>query len=132
MVVAITSTIAGHELAHTAGLRHGDAFGPIGTGFYTGTATFHVYPSDTRPQNATETGWHMLASPASVGTPLSDATRQTFFGEREAIKLAFNDIGRTRREIATAPGGHSTMLTAEDLGTLAELYVPNLAPTAAL
>ncbi len=140
MVVALTSTIAGHELAHTAGLRHGDSFGPIGSGMYALTDASNVYPADVRPANATETGWHMLASPASVGTPLSDAARKTFFGEREAIKMAFNEIGRSRLEANSAAGSHSgTVLindslvlgsvNAEDLGSLPKLYVPNLIPS---
>ncbi len=129
MVVAFTSTVAGHELGHTAGLRHGDALGPIGSGYFAETDTTNVYPADTRVKAALETEWHLLASPASVGTPLSSAARTTFFGEREAIKMAFNDIGRTRREAASAPGSHSTRPTAEDLGSLSMLYVPNLAPS---
>ena len=128
LVVAFTSTVAGHELGHTAGLRHGDAFGPIGSGYFVETETTNVYPADTRGKAAVETDWHLLASPASVGTPLSSAAHSTFFGERESIKLAFDDIGRTRREAATAPGSHSTRASAEDLGSLAKLYVPNLAP----
>ncbi len=129
MVVAFTSTVAGHELGHTAGLRHGDALGPIGSGYFAETDTTNVYPADTRAKLAVETDWHLLASPASVGTPLSSAARTTFFGEREAIKMAFNDIGRTRREAANAPGSHSSRPTAEDLGSLAKLVVPNLAPS---
>ena len=39
--------------------------------------------------------YHVMGSPASVGTSLYDATRVTFFGERDAIKLAFADSGTT-------------------------------------
>ncbi len=129
MVVAVTSTIAGHELAHTAGLRHGDSFGPIGSGMYAATDTTNLYPQDTRAKSGSETGWHLMASPASVGTPLSEAARATFFGEREAIKMAFNEIGRSRLEIANLVAGHNTIATAENLGSLSKLYVPNLVPT---
>ncbi len=133
MVVAFTATIAGHELAHTAGLRHGDAFGPIGSGLYVGTDPTNLFPEDSRPANGNETGWHVLSSPGSTGTPLADAAKTTFFGEREAIKMAFNEIGRTRRETETAAGSNDTWLQAEPLfnadGSLPRLYVPNLAPT---
>ncbi|MCU0708140.1 MAG: pre-peptidase C-terminal domain-containing protein, partial [Pirellula sp.] len=131
MVVAFTATLAGHELAHTAGLRHGDAFGPIGSGLFQGTDQTNIFPADPRPANGTETGWHMLSSPASTGTPLSDAARATFFGEREAIKMAFNETGRTRRETETTLGSNDAWMLAEPMapgGILPRLYVPNLAP----
>lgn len=132
MVVAFTATIAGHELAHTAGLRHGDSFGPIGSGYFGGTDLSNLYPADPRPVNGYETGWHMLASPASTGTLLADAAKTTFFGEREAIKMAFNEIGRSRRETESSIGSNDTWMLAEpmfDTGVLPNLYVPNLAPT---
>ncbi len=131
MVVALTSTIAAHELAHTAGLRHGDAFGPIGTGLFEDTDDSQIYPEDNRPRGAVETGTHILASPASVGTTIEDASQITFFGEREAIKMAFNEVGRTRRESSVTPGSHSQMSlpSAENLGELSPLFVPNLAPS---
>ncbi len=129
MVVTLTSTIAAHELAHTAGLRHGDSLGPIGTGVFAGTDTSRVYPPYSGAIGATETGSHIMASPASVGTSIADAVGKTFFGEREAIKLAFNEIGRTQRESGTTAGSHSSIATAENLGTLAPLAVPNLAPS---
>jgi Ca2+-binding RTX toxin-like protein len=139
MVVAFTATIAGHELAHTAGLRHGDAFGPIGSGLYAGTDTSNIYPVDPRPANGAETGWHMLSSPASTGTPLSDAAKTTFFGEREAIKMAFNETGRTRRETEAESGSNDAWMLAEPLdpdatlpsttpAPLSRLYVPNMSP----
>ena len=47
-----------------------------------------------------------MGSPASVGTDLFDAARITYFGEREAIKMAFDDTGQVIPEQA-AP--HQTM-----------------------
>lgn len=128
MVVALTSTIAAHELAHTAGLRHGDAFGPIGSGVFASTDTSGVYPEYQGPRGASETVSHIIASPLSVGSTIEDATKRTFFGEREAIKMAFNEIGITRREQATGFNAHGQIGTAEDLGSLEPLTVPNLAP----
>ena len=128
MVVALTSTIAAHELAHTAGLRHGDAFGPIGSGVFASTDTSGVYPEYQGPRGASETASHIIASPLSVGSTIEDATKRTFFGEREAIKMAFNEIGITRREQATGFNAHGQIGTAEDLGSLEPLTVPNLAP----
>ena len=128
MIVALTTTIAAHELAHTAGLRHGDAFGPIGTGYSVGVDLSQLYPAYTGNRNAIETGSHVIASPASVGTTIDDALSNPFFGERESIKLAFNEIGQTRREDNTIAGSHGSISTAEDLGGLSPLLVPNLAP----
>jgi Ca2+-binding RTX toxin-like protein len=116
-IVALTATIAAHELAHTAGLRHADAFGPIGSGIYELTDVSQMYPEYAGLRDAHETPSHVIASPASVGTSISDAASETYFGERESIKLAFNEIGRTRRES-----------TGYDLGGLHQLYVPNLLP----
>ena len=129
MVVALTSTIAAHELAHTAGLRHADAFGPMGTGVYLGTDVSQIYPAYAGAFSAVETGKHIIASPASVGTTIADATLPTYFGEREAIKLAFNEIGRSQRESSAIAGSHGSIATAESLGSLSPLSVPNLAPT---
>jgi Ca2+-binding RTX toxin-like protein len=129
MVVALTSTIAAHELGHTAGLRHGDAFGPIGTGLFSETRTDLMWPVFTGNREADETPWHIIASPLSVGSTIEDATRLTFFGAREAIKLAFNEIGITQREQATEMDAHGSIVTAEDLGELQPLTVPNLTPS---
>ncbi len=129
-IVSLTATIAAHELAHTAGLRHGDAFGPIGSGYYESTDLGRTYPWYEGMIEAVETGSRVMASPASVGTTIADALGITYFGERESIKLAFNETGRTRRELAALPGEHATVGTAESLGWLEPLYVPNLAPNA--
>ncbi len=129
MVVALTSTIAAHELGHTAGLRHGDAFGPIGTGLFAATPTNLMFPEYRGTTAADETPWHIIASPLSVGSTIEDATRLTYFGAREAIKLAFNEIGTTRREQAAELDSHGSIVTAEDLGELESLTVPNLTPS---
>ena len=64
-------------------------------------------------------------SPNSLGTTLFDAADPTYFGEREAIKLAFDETGQVVREQATVPGAHETFATAEPLGVLPKLHVPN-------
>ncbi len=127
-VVALTATIAAHELAHTAGVRHHDAFGPIGSGVFAGADLSRMYPAYDGAIGASETPFHIIASPASVGTSIANAIGITFFGPREAIKLAFNETGQTQREVARGLGSHNTLATAEDLGDLIPLYVPNLAP----
>ena len=120
-IINMTATIAAHELGHLSGLRHGDAFGPIGSGIYANVDPSLFYPAYTGPSNAVETPYHVMGSPGSIGTSLFDATRITFFGEREAIKMAFADSGTTVDE-QTAP--HGSIATAQALA-LTPLAVPN-------
>ncbi len=99
--IALSSTIAAHELAHTYGVRHQDAFGPPGSGVYAGLDNAGRYrPVYTGPAAAEETRLHLIASPAAVGTTLVDALGNPFFGEREALKIAFAENGKTLSEAA--------------------------------
>ena len=102
-IINMSATIAAHELGHLSGLLHEDAFGPIGTGVSTALLDNPnldgFYPAYGGPADATETPYDVMASPASVGTSLYDATRVTFFGERDAVKLAFADSGTTVNEV---------------------------------
>ena len=123
--VGLTATVAAHELGHMAGLLHTDSFGPIGSGVSAGVDPSRYLPAYTGPLGGTETPFHVIASPLSVGTTLFDAVGNTYFGEREAIKLAFAETGVTRPEQSTAAGSHETFATAEPLGVLPGLYVPN-------
>ena len=85
-----------HELGHGLGLRHYDAYGPIGGGLPPRApepAAF--YPSYENGQNADETYFHLMASGASSGLSLGEAANQDrFLSERSAIKLAINERGR--------------------------------------
>ncbi len=149
---ALTATVTAHELGHMAGLRHADAFGPIGSGIYSVIVGYDpvtnepiyagldpaqylpVYGGPWNapngfPTGAPESALHIMGSPNSIGTTLEDALGLTFFGEREAIRLAFAETGTVVREKAAAPGSHETFATAEPLGVLPRLNVPNtLAP----
>ncbi len=127
-IVALSANIASHELAHTAGVRHGDAFGPIGTGLFSNADLSRIFPAYAGLLNAVETPRHIIASPASVGTTIADAMNETFFGARESIKLAFNEIGQSRLENLTTRNAHNSLATAEDLAGLSPIHVPNLAP----
>jgi Ca2+-binding RTX toxin-like protein len=98
-IVGLTATIAGHELGHLVGLQHGYAFGPIGSGIYSGVNPGKFYPMFPGPENAIETPNDLLASPASVGSALLAAAGPTYLGERDAIHLAFNDSGTLLREL---------------------------------
>ncbi len=126
-VINMSATIAAHELGHLSGLLHEDAFGPIGTGVSTTLLDnpnldgFH--PAYGGPSGAPGTPYDVMSSPASVGSSLYDATRITFFGERDAIKLAFADSGTTVNE-ATGTNGNYSLSSAQTI-TLTPLAVPN-------
>ena len=125
-VINMSATIAAHELGHLSGLLHGDSFGPIGAGIYANLANnpyldgfIPAYPG---PTNAVDTRYHVMGSPASVGTSLFDAATVTFFGEREDIAMAFADSGTTVNE---TPGDPNTTVATAQPVTLAPLSVPN-------
>ena len=92
-----TANTGAHELGHGLGLRHYDAWGPVGGGLpATGTPEpFRFAPVYLGPQDADETILHVMASGASSGLPLSQtAAANRFLSERSAIKLAINERGR--------------------------------------
>jgi Ca2+-binding RTX toxin-like protein len=153
--ILLSANLAAHEFGHLLGLRHADSFGPIGAGAYEvfahGTnqqlagvnpSQYHptfVEPSGVTPVSgnftpdggqtntpadifASETPLHVMASPASVGISRFDSLGNIFFGEREAIKLAFDETGVTLPE---QTGSHQSFTTAQALGALPSLDVPN-------
>src|SRR5262249_30220810 len=131
---------------HLSGLQHQDAFGPIGTGIYSGVDPDLFFPGYTGPRSAGETPDDVMASPASVGSTLLDAAGTTWFGARDAIKLAFNDTGTVLsqqglgQDAVADHGGPSVLSRAYYLPsgsgsaqplTLPSLAVPNTLPQAA-
>src|SRR5262249_47734253 len=124
-VVGLTATITAHELAHMAGLLHTDAFGPIGTGIFAGVDPTKYLPAYPGPVGATETPHHIMSSPLSPTPPLFAPVAPTILGEREGTKLASKETGVVGVEKTTAPGSHETFATAEALGVLPGLAVPN-------
>ncbi len=132
-VVALSTEIAAHELGHQSGLRHADAFGPIGTGVYAGIGSavarftdptqYAALPGNGPLDTSTsspDTPYDVMASPESVGIPLTDSEGTTYFGERDDVKLAFDENGTTVGEQA----GNISLATAQAL-TLPALQVPN-------
>src|SRR5262249_28776990 len=117
-----STEIAAHELGHMSGLRHADAFGPIGSGIFSGLDPSRYFPAYPGPGNATETRNHIMASPDSVGVSLFDSAATTYFGEREDIKMAVGDSGTT---IVSAATPHTPVASAQALGDVPSLAVPN-------
>jgi Ca2+-binding RTX toxin-like protein len=103
------------------GLEHLDAAGPIGHGIPKGVKPTVFIPDYPGPTDAYETYQHLMSSPASVDETLADASSDQFFGEREAIKLAFANSGTTVGEQLTL---HDAIANAQSL-TLAGLTTPN-------
>jgi Ca2+-binding RTX toxin-like protein len=119
--IALSATIAGHELGHLSGLRHTDSFGPIGTGLFSNTDTSRYLGTYVPPVGAPETPLDLMASPRSVGIALTDSLGDPYLGERDDVKLAFADTGSV---VFEQSGPHQSVATAQPL-TLAGLSVPN-------
>ncbi|HEV3344349.1 MAG TPA: Ig-like domain-containing protein, partial [Pirellulales bacterium] len=83
-------------------------------------------------QRAPETPEDIMASPASVGTTLNQAAQLTYLGERDAVKLAFNDSGVVVNQAvlpaAPPPAKRAStdfVTNSYQLGALPQLNVPN-------
>jgi len=124
--IALSAKLGAHELGHLLGLRHYDAFGPVGFGIHSPPGLDHFKPTYSGVAAAFETMDHIISSPASIGSTRFNDLRSLYFGEREAIKLAlaFSDQAQVRtNEPATS---HGTRTAAVQLN-LVTLDVPNLA-----
>ncbi len=124
--VAISAKIAAHELAHLLGLRHYDAFGPIGFGIHSPPGVAEFKPQFQGASAAFETFDHIIGSPASVGSTRANDTGQLFFGEREAVKIALSmsDVAQVFHTESSLPTSVLGTLTTRTL-SLATLQVPN-------
>ena len=129
-VVSASTWIAAHELGHLLGLRHADAFGPVG--FVANTAPqavgLEATPANPGAPAAWETNTSIMATPALTGFTLADLTTSHFFGVREAVKLAFNQrapiVPDGRLLVAEQSAPHGGLNSAQSL-SLASLPVPN-------
>ena len=89
-IVSASAIIGAHELGHIQGLRHGNSWGPIGTGPAPVNAGAGL-PTFPMPAGSTEHEQHVMASPGAVGSSFPGSViTPSWFGERSAIKLTNN------------------------------------------
>lgn len=120
--IELTAKIAAHELGHLMGLRHRDAFGPIGSGIGGVPGRAAYTPPYPGPVGANETNRHIMGSPAATGETLQNAVSGQYFGARSAVKLAF--FSYQGQVVGEQLGTHDTPLTSQPI-VLADLVVPN-------
>lgn len=118
-IIEASATVGAHELGHLLGFRHGDGFGPIGSGLGSpGPGSGSYLPAFPGPSGGNEVNNHVMATPAYGANNL---LRNTFLSERSAIKMEFAFDGTV---ISEAAGSKSTLATAQPID-LFNLTVPN-------
>jgi hypothetical protein len=128
----LSGAVAAHELGHMFGLRHADSFGPVGTGIYFNGVVTEFYanfnssrdfnlPAPVESTNPTNTPHDIMQTPVPLDLPDSDLFGPLSYGERDAVKLAFDDTGTVINEQPTA---YQSPL-GQALGALPALTVPN-------
>lgn len=122
--ILLAAKIAAHELGHLMGLRHQDAYGPIGHGLHDPPGAGSYSPVFTGPSGAFETFDHLIGSPASIGSNRFNDLGQLFFGEREALKLALATSDPTQTRAPETNAAKESHNTAQPLN-FATLAVPN-------
>src|SRR5204862_7818343 len=115
---------ATHQLGHLLGLRHYDAFGPIGLGIHSPPGGDVFKPTFQGASAAFESFDHIIGSPASIGTTRDNDIGPLYFGEREAIKLAFAKYNTSATTALEAATPHNTLAQPQSL-SWATLAVPN-------
>lgn len=129
-LVSASAFVGSHELGHLQGLRHGDSMGPIGSGISSTLGPNPFHPDYPGPVSA-HVDDHIMSSPASVGSSLSDLTTASFFSDRSYVKLEFNESGTA---VAEAAGSKDTIGTAQavtfdPLAALGSTKIPHDGPT---
>lgn len=120
--IELSAKIAAHELGHLMGLRHNDAFGPVGSGISPTVPAALYNPTYPGPAAANETNMHIMSSPAATGETLQQAVSNQYFGARSAVKLSM--FAYDGQVLSEQVGAHDTVANAQ-LITLPELAVPN-------
>ena len=127
--VRLNAKIAAHELGHLMGLRHLDAYGPIGYGVPPMARDGNL-PDSTAAISAFETFDHLMGSPASVGTDRFNDLRDLRFGEREIVKLAFAQVDPAASTVQETSAMHNNLALADQQAqrlSWVSMTVPNAA-----
>jgi hypothetical protein len=129
-VVKASINLAAHEIGHLEGLRHHDAFTPIGSGVPGSAVAAEFTPPFPGPTMAPNTYMDVQSLTLSLpgGFTLTQLTADLVVGQRDAIKLAFNADGAFYLE-SSLPGGAggSDPATASPL-PLKTIGIPNVVP----
>lgn len=124
-IVKASINLAAHEVGHLEGLRHHDAFTPIGGGMSSGSLAADYLPVYPGPISATLTGTDVQSLTTSFGGFSAAAlTGDLLIGQRSAIKLAMNgDMNFFTESALSSP--HDSFATAAPL-PLKTIAVPNV------
>lgn len=120
--IALTSKQIAHQISHTLGTRHADAFGTIGSGIAPNTPNTST-PPYPGPANATLSNRHLVGDINGLQTETrADQLADQWFGAKEAVKMSMWAYrGQVTSEQAAL---HATVAAAQPI-TLAPLTVPN-------
>ncbi len=123
-LVKASINLAGHEIGHLEGLRHHDAFTPMGTGVPGAAVAAAFTPPYPGPTLAplTYTDIMSLTTALPDGFSASQLTADLVLGQRDAIKLAFNRDGAFFLE-SSLPGGPA----GDDLASATPLPLKTIA-----
>jgi hypothetical protein len=135
--------VGGHEIGHTLGLRHADAFGPIGSGVpdliagINDTPLAELFgPTFPGPRGAVNFGQNTLSTPAIGGSLATFLAQRTNLSERSIIKLQYTAQGQPAAEagdgvtqldmafldaLNTRPSGGSPYLPAKAAGAIGRI-----------
>lgn len=124
-VVKASVNLAAHEVGHLEGLRHHDAFTPIGFGMSSPGLAADYTPIYPGPTGAFLSGTDVQSLTLSFGGFTAAAlTGDLLVGQRSAVKLAMNGDMNFFTESALS-GPHSTFATAAPL-PMKTIVVPNV------
>ncbi len=128
----LSITIAAHEVGHTLGQQHQDAFGPISFGITNPPGPNSFNPSYNGLVGAFQTDNNIMASPASVGSTLANAASGLInVGERSAIVFAFIQNGTTITG-STPSAQNQVSLNLNGASTPTSVSAQSVSPTGGL